>query len=178
MITSTELLTWARQPLLDLGRYANSLREAAFGDSTYFAAHPAPALEVTVSSSATPEEIVAELMSVRRSSPGSIEPRVLAAPGDTTGEAEIRLIALARIAFPAPIHIRANWTQLSDAVAQVALRFGADELSGLPPDLDRREILRTIQEAGRVPCPCNGEYHPVELPHPTAKLNILPITGD
>ncbi len=174
MMTSSELLTWARQPLLDLGRHANSLREAAFGDRTYFAAHPSPALVVTVSSSASPEEIVAQLLIALAAGATSVEPRVVAVAGDTTGEAEIRLIALARVAFPARTHIRANWTQLSDAVAQVALRFGADELTGLPADLDRREVFRIVQEAGRVPYPCDGEYLAVELPQAAAKLTVLP----
>lgn len=173
MITPEELLTWARLPLLDLGRHANALREAAFGDRVYFAAQPSPALELAVASSASPEEIVAQLLAAP--GPGSsVEPRVVATGSDTTGEAEIRLIALARLAFPPSVHVRANWTHLSDAMAQVALRFGADELSGLPPDLDRREILRVIQEAGRVPYPCDSTYAGVELPQPALRLQVLP----
>jgi hypothetical protein len=173
MITSEELLTWARRPLLDLGRHANGLREAAFGDRVYFAAQPAPACELVVSSAASPEEIVAELLA-GSTAVTVVEPRVVATGGDTTGEGEIRLIALARIVYPASVHIRANWTHLSDAMAQVALRFGADELSGLPPDLDRREIWRVIQEAGRVPYPCDSAYGAVELPQPSARLQVLP----
>ena len=65
----------------------------------------------------------------------SVEPSIVAAPGGTTGEAEIRLIALARLALPPTTHIRAHWTRLSDAIAQVALRFGADELTGFPKTL-------------------------------------------
>lgn len=174
MMNSSELLTWANQPLLPLGRQANSLREAAFGDHAYFSAQPAPALVLTVSSSDSPEEIVAQLLAARAADPGSVEPRVLAATGHTTGELEIRLIALARLVFPAPVHIRANWTRLSDAVAQVALRFGADELSDLPPDLDHREILRVIQEAGRLPVHCDSAYQAVPLPQPPPSLRVLP----
>ncbi len=174
MITSTDLLAAARLPLLDLGRRANTVRESAHGDRVYFAAQPAPAQELDLSSSASVEEIVAALIEARALAPLSVEPRVAAANGDTTGEAEIRLIALARLAFPGAVHIRANWAALSDAVAQVALRFGADELAGFPSGLDRREIWRTIREAGREPYPCDDLYQSVDLPEPPAKLRVLP----
>jgi hypothetical protein len=177
MITSDELLHAARSPLLTLGARANAIREAAFGDRTYFAAQPPAAFELTLSSSASPEETVALLVATRQTNPPSVEPRITAAPGDTTGEAEIRLIALARLAFPTTVHVRANWTTLSDAVAQVALRFGADELAGFPPDLDRREIWRVIREAGREPYPCDDAYLPIDLPEPIAKLRVLPVTS-
>ena len=163
MITTEELLLAARLPLLELGRRANAIREAAYADRTYFSPHPAPALELALSSSATIEEIVTRLLAHSLNC-ASVEPTVVAAPGDTTGEAEIRLIALARLAFPPTVHIRAHWTRLSDAIAQVALRFGADELTGFPPHLDRREILRTIREAGREPYVCDAAYTPIALP--------------
>lgn len=173
MITTEELLLAARLPLLELGLRANAIREATYADRTYFAAHPAPALELAVPSSATPEEIVARLIAHPLNC-ASVEPTVVAEPGETTGEAEIRLIALARLAFPPTTHIRAHWTHLSDAIAQVALRFGADELTGFPPNLDRREILRAIQEAGRQPYPCDAAYTPITLPPTTVHdLKIL-----
>ena len=175
MITTEELLLAARLPLLELGQRANAIRETTHADRTYFCAHPAPALELALPSSATPEEIVARLLAHPLHC-ASVEPAVVAAPGDTTGEAEIRLIALARLAFPPTIHIRANWTRLSDAIAQVALRFGADELTGFPPHLDRREILRAIREAGREPYPCNAAYAPITLPEPAPGFNLLPVT--
>ena len=173
MITTEELLLAARLPLLELGKRANAIRETTYGDRTYFCAHPAHALELAIPSSATPEEIVARLQA-HFENPISVEPSIVVAHGDTTGEAEIRLIALARLAFPPTTHIRAHWTHLSDAIAQVALRFGADELTGFPPTLDRREILRAIQEAGREPYPCNAAYAPITLTETTShELNVL-----
>ena len=175
MITTEELLLAARLPLLELGQRANAIRETAHANRTYFCAHPVPALELALPSSATIEEVVARLLA-HSVNPISVEPSIIAAQGDTTGEAEIRLIALARLAFPPTIHIRAHWTRLSDAIAQVALRFGADELTGFPPDLDRREILRAIHEAGREPYPCNATYAPITLPAPAPGFNLLPVT--
>ena len=174
MINQAELLLAARLPLLTLGTRANALRELAHGNRVYFATHPATALELAVNSAATAEEIVAALAAARAQNPSSIEPRILASNGDTTGEAEIRLIALTRLALPPETHIRAHWTHLTDAMAQVALRFGADELTGFPLDLDRREIHRAIREAGREPYPCDAAYLPIHLPEPPAKLQVLP----
>lgn len=174
MINSTEILAAARLPLLALGIQANALREEAFGNRTFFAATPADALDLAVPVSASPEEIVAALLAARERQPVSVAPQVTASGNQTTGEAEIRLIALARLAFPPHVHIRANWTALTDAIAQVALRFGADELDGFPAGLDRREIWRAIREAGREPFPCDALYAPVELTEPVAKLRILP----
>ena len=177
MITTAELLLAARLPLLELGQRANAIREATYADRTYFAAHPAPALELALPSSATIEETIEEIVAhllAHPQDPISVEPSIVATPGDTTGEAEIRLIALARLAYPPTTHIRAHWTRLSDAIAQVALRFGADELTGFPPHLDRREILRAIHEAGREPYLCNAAYAPVALPSSTVHdLKIL-----
>jgi hypothetical protein len=168
MITAEELHLAARLPLLELGRRANAVREAAFGDRVYFCAHPATALELAIPSDA---DLAARLLTLEPSV--AIEPRIIAVGGATTGEAEIRLIALARLALPPTVHVRANWTSLTDAIAQVALRFGADELSGFPTDLDRREIWRVIRECGREPYPCNASYEPIELPEPGAKLHVL-----
>jgi len=174
MITTEELQLAARLPLLKLGARANAIRETAHGNRVYFAPHPGEALELALPSNASPEEIALALVAARAQNPASLEPRIVAINGDTTGEAEIRMIALARLALPPTTHIRANWMALTDAMAQVALRFGADELSGFPPDLDRREIYRTIREAGRDPYPCDAQYLPLDLPEPLAKLRVLP----
>jgi len=127
MITTEELQLAARLPLLTLGARANTIREAAHGNRAYFAPHPSGAIELAVPSNASPEEIALALLAVREQDPSSVEPRIVAMNGETTGDAEIRLIALARLALPSTTHIRANWTLLTDAMAQVALRFGADD---------------------------------------------------
>jgi hypothetical protein len=170
MITASELVEAARLPLLELGARANAVREAAYGDRVYFCASPAPALEIAVPYGA---DLVASLLAVQPD--GSVEPRIVATAGETAGEAEIRLIALARLAYPPTVHVRANWMVLTDAIAQVALRFGADELTGFPRELDRREIWRVIREAGREPYPCDSAYSLVDLPEPAAKLQVLPV---
>ncbi|MBY0504745.1 MAG: hypothetical protein K2X03_12600 [Bryobacteraceae bacterium] len=172
MMDESELLEAAKLPLLALGARANAVREAAHGNRVYFSAQALPGEALALPSSATAEDAVAALLSLREGP--SVEPRVLAMNGDTTGEAEIRLIALARLALPPTTHIRANWSVLTDAMAQVALRFGADELTGFPPDLDRREIWRAIREAGREPYPCDAQYREVEMAEPVAKLRVLP----
>ena len=157
----------AKLPLLELGRLANAAREQAHGNRVYFAAQPASGtvLECRV------HQMVEALL---QASPTlAIEPHIVADAGDTTGEAEIRFIALARLAYPGPIHVRAHFADLTDAIAQVALRFGADELTGFPAHLDHREITRTILEAGRQPYPCDAAYSPVLIPNAKPTLQVL-----
>ncbi len=162
----------ARLPLLELGARANAVREQSFGDRTYYSADPAPSLELTLP---TDPDLMAEQFWAQRGAEfSSVEPRVSPVAGETTGEAEIRALALARLLFPPAVHVRANWSALTDAVAQVALRFGADELAGFPPDLDRREISRAIVEAGREPYPCDATYAAVPLADASPTLRVLP----
>ena len=62
-------------------------------------------------------------------------------------------------------HIKAYWQMLTPKIAQIALRFGADDLDGTvieekiyhdagattPQGMRRRELFRLIREAGRDP---------------------------
>jgi aminodeoxyfutalosine synthase len=73
-------------------------------------------------------------------------------------------------------HIKAYWVMMTPKVAQIALRFGADDLDGTVVEekiyrdaggatsgnLRRGELLRLIREAGREPVERDTLYHPVE----------------
>ncbi len=162
----------AHLPLLELGARANAVREQAFGNRTYYSADPAPSLELALPTD--PDLMAERLWAQREAGFSSVEPRINPTAGETTGEAEIRALALARLIFPPSVHMRANWSALTDAIAQVALRFGADELAGFPADLDRREISRAIREAGREPYPCDATYAAVALADAGPSLRVLP----
>jgi aminodeoxyfutalosine synthase len=78
----------------------------------------------------------------------------------TTGYDDVRTVALARLALPAPVAIQVDWPRYGPKLAQVALTFGADDLYGAPaideaPDGPRRaallEIRRNIEAAGFEP---------------------------
>ena len=94
----------------------------------------------------------------------------------TTGFNDVREIAVARLMLDNIPHIKAYWVMMTPKVAQIALRFGADDLDGTVVEekiyrdaggdtggnLHRSELLRLIREAGREPLERDTLYHPVE----------------
>jgi len=72
-------------------------------------------------------------------------------------------------------HIKAYWQMLTPKIAQVSLRFGADDLDGTvieekiyhdagantPQGMRRQELERLIREAGRTPVERDTLYRPV-----------------
>jgi len=72
-------------------------------------------------------------------------------------------------------HIKAYWQMMTPKIAQIALRFGADDLDGTvieekiyhdagattPQGLTRKELCRLITEAGRTPVERDTLYRPV-----------------
>ncbi len=94
----------------------------------------------------------------------------------TTGFDDIRNIAVARLMLDNIPHIKAYWIMMTPKIAQIAQRFGADDLDGTVVEekiyhdagattsqsLRRDELLRLIREAGREPVERDTLYHPVE----------------
>ena len=72
-------------------------------------------------------------------------------------------------------HIKAYWQMLTPKIAQISLRFGADDLDGTvieekiyhdagattPQGMRRQELERLIREAGRVAVERDTLYRPV-----------------
>ena len=139
--------------LLELGVAANAERERRHGDRVYFALVPHAMVRVD----GPPESLPRAFAAVGDGVP-AVAVTIQGSAGQTTGEAEIRAIAQARLTLTGVDHIAADWTRLSPYVAQVALRFGADQLTGIPPGTPKKEILRLIAEAGRQPFECDAEY--------------------
>ncbi len=96
--------------------------------------------------------------------------------GKTTGFNDIREIAVSRLMLDNIPHIKAYWVMMTPKVAQIALRFGANDLDGTVVEehiykdaggssgqnLRRGELLRLIREAGREPVERDTLYRPVE----------------
>jgi aminodeoxyfutalosine synthase len=96
--------------------------------------------------------------------------------GKTTGFADIREIAVARLLLDNVPHIKAYWVMMTPKIAQIAQRFGADDIDGTlveeriyhdagattSQNLRRGELMRLIREAGREPVERDTLYHPVE----------------
>ena len=93
----------------------------------------------------------------------------------TTGLTDIRQIAASRLLLDNFAHIKAYWQMMTPKIAQIALRFGADDLDGTvieekiyhdagaktPQGMTRKELCRLITEAGRVPVERDTLYHAV-----------------
>lgn len=93
----------------------------------------------------------------------------------TTGLTDIRQIAVSRLLLDNFPHIKAYWQMMTPKIAQIALRFGADDLDGTvieekiyhdagattPQGMTRKELCRLISEAGRVPVERDTLYHAV-----------------
>jgi aminodeoxyfutalosine synthase len=94
----------------------------------------------------------------------------------TTGFDDIRQIAVSRLMLDNIPHIKAYWVMMTPKIAQIAQRFGADDIDGTlveeriyhdagattSQNLRRGELMRLIREVGREPVERDTLYHPVE----------------
>ena len=103
---------------------------------------------------------------------------------ETTGFTDIKNIAVPRLLLDNFPHIKAYWQSLTPPVAQVALKFGADDLDGTvleekiyhdagsssPQALTRQQIIRLIRAAGHEPVERDTLYRPVRRTETTTHL--------
>jgi aminodeoxyfutalosine synthase len=96
---------------------------------------------------------------------------------------DLRTIAVSRLLLDNVDHVKAYWVSLTPDVAQIALRFGADDIDGTivhetiykaagtrsPGALSEDELVRLIREAGRVPVERDTLYNVVRE-HPRAEV--------
>ena len=93
-----------------------------------------------------------------------------------TGFMDLKNIAVARLMLDNIPHIKAYWIMMTPRIAQIALRFGADDIDGTVVEekiyhdagattsqsLRRGDLLRLIREAGREPVERDTLYRPVQ----------------
>ncbi|HEX3555065.1 MAG TPA: aminofutalosine synthase MqnE, partial [Thermoanaerobaculia bacterium] len=93
----------------------------------------------------------------------------------TTGDSDLQHIAASRLVLDNVPHVKAYWVMVTPKLAQVALRFGADDLDGTiveekiyhmagartSQQLTRPELERIVREAGFVPVERDTLYNPV-----------------
>ncbi|MGD8375514.1 MAG: aminofutalosine synthase MqnE [Acidobacteriota bacterium] len=93
----------------------------------------------------------------------------------TTGFQDLKNIAVSRLMLDNFDHIKAYWIQIGPRIAQIALRFGADDLDGTiieetithaagartDAGMTHDEIERLIRAAGREPVERDTLYRPV-----------------
>lgn len=112
-----------------------------------------------------------------------------------TGYDDLRNIAVARLLLDNFDHIKAYWIMLSPSMAQIAQRFGANDLDGTVAEekiyhdagaktsefTPHAELERLIRAAGRVPVERDTQYHPVDrskMPpiQPTPRADLVSLT--
>ncbi|HEV7669961.1 MAG TPA: aminofutalosine synthase MqnE [Thermoanaerobaculia bacterium] len=106
----------------------------------------------------------------------------------TTGTDDLRHIAASRLVLDNIPHIKAYWIMISPKLAQVALRFGADDLdgtvveetiyhmagAGTPQQMTRAELERIVRLAGFEPIERDTLYNPIAAP---ASPELLPMVN-
>jgi len=94
----------------------------------------------------------------------------------TSGYADLRNIAISRLLLDNFDHIKAYWIMLTPSIAQIALRFGANDLDGTVVEekiyhdagaktsefTPRAELERLIRAAGRIPVERDTLYNKVD----------------
>ena len=105
---------------------------------------------------------------------------------ETSGFMDLKNVAVARLLLDNFPHIKAYWIMMTPRVAQVALRFGADDLDGTvveekiyhdagaktPQAMTRQQIIRLIREAGQEPFERDTLYRPVARTETTVAVQV------
>lgn len=98
-------------------------------------------------------------------------------PRQTPPTDDLRTIAASRLLLDNFAHVEAYWVMIGEAVASVALHFGASDVNGTledekiahmakaesPAGLAREQILRLIRDAGKVPVERDALYNVVKV---------------
>lgn len=104
----------------------------------------------------------------------------------TTGFDDIKQIAVSRLVLDNFPHIKSYWQMMTPKIAQISLRFGADDIDGTvveekiyhdagaetPQGLRRKDLVRLIKEAGREPIERDTLYRPVTRTDTTFTISV------
>jgi aminodeoxyfutalosine synthase len=107
----------------------------------------------------------------------------------TTGFNDVREIAVSRLMLDNIAHIKAYWVMMTPQIAQIAQRFGADDLDGTLVEehiyhdagattsqgLRRSDLMRLICEAGREPLERDTLYRPVVRTEQDRAENVFTV---
>ncbi|HWZ45537.1 MAG TPA: aminofutalosine synthase MqnE [Candidatus Saccharimonadales bacterium] len=104
----------------------------------------------------------------------------------TTGMTDLKQIAISRLVLDNFPHIKAYWQMMSAKIAQICLRFGADDIDGTvieekiyhdagattPQGMRRNDLMRLITEAGREPVERDTMYRPVTRTETSFSISV------
>lgn len=142
--------------LLAVGYMANLVRERLHGAAAYFSMEAGEAAGYGGA-----DGRVARLIELRdRQDAGAGIAAFAAVEAGASGFLEMRSVAVARLMLDNVLHIRVPVAAMTPAVAQIALRFGADDWDA-SGSVARAEIVRLIRAAGREPAERDEMYRAV-----------------
>ncbi|MCL2660264.1 MAG: aminofutalosine synthase MqnE [Acidobacteriaceae bacterium] len=104
----------------------------------------------------------------------------------TTGMTDIKQIAVGRLVLDNFAHIKSYWQMVTPGMAQISLRFGADDVDGTvveekiyhdagattPQGMRRKDLIRLITEAGREPVERDTMYRAVTRSEDTFTIGV------
>ncbi|HUD23424.1 MAG TPA: aminofutalosine synthase MqnE [Acidobacteriaceae bacterium] len=104
----------------------------------------------------------------------------------TTGMMDLKQIAIGRLLLDNFAHVKSYWQMVSPQMAQISLRFGADDIDGTvieekiyhdagattPQGMRRADLVRLITEAGRVPFERDTMYRAVTRSEDTFTIAV------
>jgi aminodeoxyfutalosine synthase len=113
----------------------------------------------------------------------------------STGSETLRIIAISRLMLDNVPHIKAYRMNIGDEIAELALRYGADDIDGTvqkesimhlagstaPLDHDKVELARLVQNSGSVPVRRNTIYSKFEefqIPETPKRRSLTMAAGD
>ncbi len=105
---------------------------------------------------------------------------------ETSGFMDLKNVAISRLVLDNFPHIKAYWIMMTPRVAQVALRFGADDIDGTvveekiyhdagattPQTMTRQQIIQLIRDAGLDPFERDTLYRPVTRTETTVTVQV------
>jgi 2-iminoacetate synthase ThiH len=139
---------WETNDLIALGREADAVRQRMHPDHvvTYTSATD-EAFEVFFPAAAS----IMDRLQLLEELPS---PAVVVRPAvdsRATGVEYLKTVALTRLWLRDVSHVQASWRTFGLKVAQVALRFGADDLGRFDATATEEDLRRLIRDAGFIP---------------------------
>jgi 2-iminoacetate synthase ThiH len=152
MLSRPQLIElWESNDLIELGREADYIRKRLNpeGIVTYTRSTNESALEQEFRRTDTVEQRLSALDALN-SRDGMVTFRPIVEPS-ATGMEYVKTVALCRICLDNVPHIQTTSAIFGLKVAQIALRFGADDLGSVEDGVSEEELRRVIRDAGFVP---------------------------
>ncbi len=187
--------------LLAIGYMADKVRRRKCGDKVYFASNrqieTAHGLDIRTNATMvygpmeSDEEKVEHLVRLRQLqdktggfltfAPIAFQPEntgleEIMQAGSTTGFADLKVLAAARVVLDNFAHIKASWIQIGLKLAQTSLAFGVDDLdgtvseeqishaagAGITQAMTKNQLVEMIRVVGRKPVERDSLYNIVE----------------